>query len=96
MTVAKVDESKYPKPVPPYAYGEPVWQGAYVFDISLYHDLVLEGRITHLDAGMSINEQAYWVKRSLYIEDVLYTVSDRKVKMNSLEDMSQIGEVPLS
>jgi uncharacterized secreted protein with C-terminal beta-propeller domain len=96
VMVAKIDESKYPSPVPPYAYGEPVWQGAYVFDISLYHDLVLEGRITHLDIGMSINEQEYWVKRSLYIEDVFYTVSDRMVKMNSLEDLSPIGEVALS
>ena len=94
--VAKIDESEYPSPVPPYAYGEPVWQGAYVFDISLYHDLVLEGRITHLDNGTSINDQGYWVKRSLYIEDVLYTVSDRMIKMNRLEDLSQIGEVPLS
>ncbi|MFZ1038618.1 MAG: beta-propeller domain-containing protein, partial [Candidatus Bathyarchaeia archaeon] len=96
VMVAKIDESKYPSPVPPYAYGEPVWQGAYVFDISLYHDLVLEGRITHLNIDMSINEQEYWVKRSLYIGDVLYTVSDRMVKMNSLEDLSPIGEVPLS
>jgi uncharacterized secreted protein with C-terminal beta-propeller domain len=96
VMVAKIDESKYPSPVPPYAYGEPVWQGAYVFDISLYHDLVLEGRITHLNIDMSINEQEYWVKRSLYIGDVLYTVSDRMVKMNSLDDLSPIGEVALS
>jgi uncharacterized secreted protein with C-terminal beta-propeller domain len=96
VMVAKIDESEYPSPVPPYAYGEPVWQGAYVFDISLYHDLVLEGRITHLNIDMSINEQEYWVKRSLYIGDVLYTVSDRMVKMNSLEDLSPIGEVALS
>ena len=45
---------------------------------------------------MSINEQEYWVQRSLYIGDVLYTVSDRMVKMNSLEDLSPIGEVALS
>jgi uncharacterized secreted protein with C-terminal beta-propeller domain len=96
VMVAKIDESEYPSPVPPYAYGEPVWQGAYVFDISLYHDLVLEGNITHLNIDMSINEQEYWVQRSLYIGDVLYTVSDRMVKMNSLEDLSPIGEVALS
>jgi len=96
VTEAKIDESKYPQPIPPYAYGEPVWQGAYVFDISLYHNLTLQGRITHLDAGMDIYEQGYWVKRSLYIENVLYTVSDRMVKMNSLENLAQIGEVPLA
>jgi hypothetical protein len=94
--VAKIDKSEYPDPIPPYAYGEPVWQGAYVFDVSLYHNFVLEGRITHLDTDMSINEQGYWVRRSLYIEDVLYTVSDRMVKMNNLEDLSELGEVSLS
>jgi inhibitor of cysteine peptidase len=96
VMVAKIDESKYPSPVPANAYGDPVWQGAYVFDISLFHDLVLEGRITHMDNGTSINDQGYWVKRSLYIEDVFYTVSDRMIKMNRLDDMSLIGQVPLS
>jgi hypothetical protein len=89
---AKVAESN----PPPNAYGNPVWQGAYVFDISLYHNLVLEGRITHLANGASIYNQEYWVTRSLYIENVLYTVSDRMIKMNSLEDMSQMGQIPLS
>jgi hypothetical protein len=46
--------------------------------------------------GTSITDQAYWIKRSLYIEDVLYTISDRMVKMNSLEDISEIGQIPLS
>jgi uncharacterized secreted protein with C-terminal beta-propeller domain len=96
VMVAKIDESKYPSPVPSSAYGDPVWQGAYVFDISLYHNLVLEGNITHIDNGTSIYDQEYWVKRSLYIEDVFYTVSDRMIKMNSLEDMSQMGQIPLS
>jgi uncharacterized secreted protein with C-terminal beta-propeller domain len=96
VLVAKIDESKYPSPVPPYAYGDAVWQGAYVFDISLYHNLVLEGRITHLDNDTNIYEQGYWIKRSIYIEDVFYTVSDRMIKMNRLEDMNQIGQVSLS
>jgi uncharacterized secreted protein with C-terminal beta-propeller domain len=96
VLVAKIDESKYPSPVPDSAYGDPVWQGAYVFDVSLFHDLMLEGRITHMANGTSITDQGYWIKRSLYIEDVLYTISDRMVKMNSLEDMSEIGQIPLS
>jgi uncharacterized secreted protein with C-terminal beta-propeller domain len=96
VTVAKIDPYQYPDPVPSWAYGTPVWQGAYVFDVSLYHDFVLEGRITHLDSGTDINDQAYWVKRSLYVENTLYTISDRTVKMNSLEDLTQINQVPLS
>jgi inhibitor of cysteine peptidase len=96
VMVAKINESKYPSPIPPYAYGDPVWQGVYVFDISLYHNLVSEGNITHIDNGTSINDQGYWITRSLYIEDVFYTVSERMIKMNSLEDMSQMGQIPLS
>jgi uncharacterized secreted protein with C-terminal beta-propeller domain len=96
VLVAEIDKSKYPSPVPTWATGDPAWQGAYVFDISLYDNFTREGVITHLDNSTSINDQTYWVTRCLYIEDVLYTVSDRMVKMNSLLDMSQIGQVPLS
>jgi uncharacterized secreted protein with C-terminal beta-propeller domain len=96
ITVAKIDESKYPSPVPSSAYGDRVWQGAYVFDISLFHNLVSEGNITHIDNGTNINDQEYWITRSLYIEDVFYTVSDRMIKMNRLDEMSLIGQVPLS
>jgi uncharacterized secreted protein with C-terminal beta-propeller domain len=92
---AKIDTSKYFGEVPPYAYGEPVWQGAYVFDVSLFHGFVLKGRITHLKSEMSIYEESYWVTRSLYIEDVLYTISSRKIKLNVLDDLSPILEIEL-
>ncbi|MFQ5836690.1 MAG: hypothetical protein ACE5HG_02440 [Candidatus Bathyarchaeia archaeon] len=35
------------------------------------------------------------MKRSLYIDNVLYTISDKKIKMNSLEDLEQINEIEL-
>jgi uncharacterized secreted protein with C-terminal beta-propeller domain len=92
---AKIDKSKYYGEVPPNAYGEPVWQGAYVFDVSLFHGFLLEGRITHLENGMSIYEENYWVKRSAYIENVLYTISSRKVGLNKLDDLSPIMEIEL-
>ncbi len=95
VTVARINEGTYPKPVPSSTFGEPVWQGAYVFDISLYHNITLEGCITHVSEGTSIYEQAYHVKRSLYIENVLYTISDKMIKMNNLENLAQIGEIPL-
>jgi len=93
---AKIDRSQYPGEVPPYAYGQPVYQGAYVFDISLDHGFVLRGRITHVDYETDLGNEIYWVKRSLYMEEVLYTVSDKKVKMNNLEDLESRGEIPLS
>ncbi len=93
---AEIDESNYPGGVPPNAYGTPVWQGAYVFDLSLFHGFVQKGRITHLSSGTSIYEDAYWVKRSLYIEDVLYTISNRKVALHAFDDLSSILEIALS
>ena len=90
VLVAEIDESKYSG-----EYGEPIWQGAYVFDVSLFHGFVLKGRITHLINGMSIDEENYWVKRSLYIEDVLYTISSRKIKLNMLDDLSPILDIEL-
>jgi len=105
VSVAEIDESEYPESeypggVPTWAYGEPVWQGAYVFDISL-DGLQLKGRITHFE-NLTDLEQGYYyyyssfsVQRSLYIDDVLYTISQAKIKMNSLGNLDYISEVQL-
>jgi uncharacterized secreted protein with C-terminal beta-propeller domain len=99
---AEVDQSKYPGGVPANAYGEPVYQGAYVFDISVDEGLELKGRITHV-GNVTDPEQGYYyyyspfsVERSLYIDDILYTISDAKIKMNDLENLDYINEVQLS
>ncbi len=101
VSVAEIDPEKYPEGVPPYIQGDFVWQGAYVFDISLDEGLVLKGRITHLEDDSDLMKSSYYfsspfsVKRSLYIDNVLYTISDKKIKMNSLEDLEQINEIEL-
>jgi inhibitor of cysteine peptidase len=98
---AKVDVTEYPEGVPSWAYGEPVWQGAYVFDISIDDGLQIRGRITHIDDLSELEEGYYYyyspfaVERSLYIDDVLYTISQAKIKMNSLENLDYINEVGL-
>jgi len=107
--VAEIDPSDYPGGVPSWAYGESVWQGAYVFDISLERGLELKGRITHCDGeepDKSVSRRsAPWssysgysscyVERSLYIGNVLYTISDQTIKMNDLETLEEIGEISL-
>ncbi len=70
-----------------------------MFDISLDEGLVLKGRITHLENDSELMKSGYYfsspfsMKRSLYIDNVLYTISDKKVKMNSLENLEEINEV---
>lgn len=70
-------------------------QGLYVFNITLDGGIVLRGSITHQGNGSVYWDTTYDVKRALYIENVLYTVSDKKIKMNSLEDLTEIKEIPI-
>lgn len=73
------------------------WQGAYVFNVDL-NGIELKGKITHNDEQ---NGDEYWygggdyVRRSLYMDDVLYTLSNSKIKANKLGDLSEIKEVEL-
>ncbi len=98
---AKVDVTKYSEAELVWAYGQPVYQGAYVFDISINNGLQLRGRITHIDDPSALEQGYYYyyspfsVERSLYIGDVLYTISQAKIKMNSLENLDYINEVEL-
>jgi len=101
ILVAEVDQSKYPGGVPSWTHGEPVWQGAYVFNVSLDQGIQIEGGITHIEDPDELEQDYYYfyspfsVQRSLYIGDVLYTISNAKVMMNNLEDLDYINEVEL-
>ena len=101
VSVAEIDEADFPGGVPDWAWGRPVWQGAYVFHISPETGFTLRGRITHVDEAAHPGEDYYYywspfsVTRSLYIGDVLYTISEAKVMMNRLEDLTYINEVEL-
>lgn len=72
------------------------WQGAYVYNLSIEEGFVLKGGITHIDDQTDPTRLwEYHVKRTLYIDQVLYTLSDKRVKMNRLEDLEGIGAVEL-
>ncbi len=87
------------------AYGEMVWQGAYVFSLTANGGFTLKGIVTHLNAtlldsqGHLVNNADYWstqnewITRSLYIDKTLYTISNSEVKLNNLTDMSQIAQI---
>ncbi len=52
----------------------------------------------HLPAGElpGWNNSNLSVTRALYIDNVLYTISNNMVMMNSLSDLSQFGSVSLA
>jgi len=83
----------------PNAYGDYVYQGAYVFEITA-EGITLRGKITHLQ-GDELLKSGYWfdsdysVYRSLYIGENLYTISGAMVKINSLADLSELKAIAL-
>lgn len=93
VLVTKINESE----APPYIYGKTTWQGAYVFTISLTLEekIVLKGTITHAENG-DVHDTPCHIKRTLYIGEVLYTISNSKIKMNSLLDLAEINEIDLN
>ena len=94
ITVAQIDTNQSGVP-PEGAYGTQVWQGVYVYNITLTEGLLLKGNITHAEtAGMPPSNLT--VNRALYIGNILYTVSQGKIKLNSLADLSPLKEISLS
>jgi len=103
VTLAEIDESKYASKVDPWQHGDYVFQGAYVFDISAEDGFRLKGRVTHqenrdemMKSGYYYYNSPYDIRRSLYIEDVLYTISEGAIKMNGLENLEEINEISLN
>jgi uncharacterized secreted protein with C-terminal beta-propeller domain len=95
VTVAEVDPTQYSNGVPDNVYGTQIWQGVYVYNITLTDGLVLKGNITHAEtAGMP--PSTLIVNRALYIGNILYTVSQGKIELNSLADLSLLKEISLS
>jgi inhibitor of cysteine peptidase len=75
------------------------WQGAYVFTLTVAGGFELKGAVAHQDYTSTQQYYGYdytlTVNRALYIGNTLYTVSDAKVKLNSLTDLAPIAEVNL-
>jgi len=76
-------------------YVENCWQGAYVFDVSLEQSFTLRGRITHANTTDPY-DFGFEVKRILYIDRVLYTVSDKTIQMHDLDTLEFVNELKLS
>jgi len=75
------------------------WQGAYVFKLTLAGGFELRGNVTHQNTTGTpyiVIELNQYVHRALYIGNTLYTVSNAKVKLTSLENLTPIAEVDLS
>jgi uncharacterized secreted protein with C-terminal beta-propeller domain len=79
-------------------YGEHTFQGAFVFNVSLENGFVEKGRITHVSAEEELKRGYYYssdsqIRRSLFMDNALYTFSDKILKANNLSDLKEINEI---
>jgi len=77
-------------------YSNLVFAGAAVFYVDK-NGFQLKGKISHLNANNKNNWYSYnnQVKRSLYIDNILYTFSDYLLKMNKLDNLELVKELEL-
>jgi uncharacterized secreted protein with C-terminal beta-propeller domain len=77
-------------------YGEFTFQGAYVYNLNLEDGFDLRGRVTHYDDDEVFKKSGFYfrgdsaIRRSLYIEDVLYTVSNTRLQLNDLDNLDKL------
>ncbi|WP_049754193.1 beta-propeller domain-containing protein [Heliomicrobium modesticaldum] len=86
-------------PVP--AYGTFAFQGAYVYTVGLEKGFELRGRITHLSdedyqkAGQYYYDSEKFVNRILFINDSLYTLSNRMIKAHGMDTLEERGNLAI-
>ncbi|RLF40340.1 MAG: hypothetical protein DRN12_05575 [Thermoplasmata archaeon] len=81
-------------------YGEFTFQGVYVYHLSVEDGFQLLGRITHMDNESYLKDGYYAppstsITRSLYIDNILYTISQSMVKLNSLDNLEELKHITL-
>ena len=99
---AKIFEEKYQEEARPSTHGDFVFQGVYVIHIDPNSGFATKGKITHLKNFEELLKSGYYfdseyeIKRSFYIENVLYTVSNQMIKSNNLTNLNKISELRLT
>lgn len=85
---------------PGSSWGQPVFQGAYVLDISLEKGFILKGTISHYDQQDYLKAGSYFygknVERILRIQDSLFTLSEYGVQAHSESDVNLMGDLPFT
>ncbi len=95
ITVAKLSDEE--KAGTSWIWGKYIFQGAYVYDISVADGFKLRGTVTHYDAGY--DSENYWsgisedIQRILYIGNHFYTLSNQAVKANVMSDLKEAKRV---
>jgi len=98
-----VHEIKDKEKVEGNSYGEPVFQGAYVYSLDTTNGFQLKGKITHHEDDEAFLKSGYYfhggensIDRIIYISDYLYTISQRLIKASSMDNIEEVNSVELA
>ncbi len=86
---------------PANAYGDIVFQGAFVYDVSVEDGFQLRAQYTQYDESEVADKAGYYwygpfdIDRILYIKDLFYTVSQGAVTANDWDDLTEVNRVEL-
>jgi len=93
ISVAQVTN---PTPDQPWQWGDTVFQGVQVYDVSLDNGFVLRGSITQIPTGDDIwTDWDKQIDRVLFIGSDLFTLSDSELKVNDLSTLADKAVLPL-
>jgi uncharacterized secreted protein with C-terminal beta-propeller domain len=95
--VLPVSEITQKTPINQYNYHTTVWHGAYVFNVT-EQGFSLMGKVKH--SSMTTDYYNWWdqasVSRSLYMDNNLYTISQKYIKINDLNDkLAELNTIDL-
>lgn len=81
--------------------GEYVFQGAYVYNLTLKNGFSLKGKVTHYDTNDIFQKSGDYfyggqsdITRGMYINNVLYTLSQSRLQLNDLTSMATLRVLP--
>ncbi len=66
------------------------WQGVYIFNVNSANGFTLKGSVAQVEGDGNL-----WIQRALYIGNTLYTISDSRVQLNSLDNFALLAEINL-
>jgi len=96
VTVAQLQPGQ-----PNNSQGEYVFQGAYVYNMTLEDGFNLRGKVTHYDTNEAFQKSGEYfyggqsdITRSIYIGNVLYTLSESRLQLNDLTSMVTLRVLP--
>jgi uncharacterized secreted protein with C-terminal beta-propeller domain len=81
----------------PPPFGNPVWQGAYVFQVNST-GFTLLGRVTQYPDGQNYGDSPnsnLQIERSVIIGNYLYTISQSEVMISNLSSLTTVATIPL-